>query len=424
MLPNTGITTALVGTTLQVNTRDVSRLCSSDNINPWSFHKPVPYNKHTGLVDSWNSSGDYTGEWKGLENDFGLKIVNLTTGATLNGTIQGSVNAVKQCAENYNWQHKKMTDSPTGGLPYRLGDFRGYDHTAKPLFYNNIPHDGTVTVNLFSSNVTSKSFYFIPNSDDPSSTSGWITKDLLKNANIAGAQSLGSMYIVAELWKSNTFISRIFSEGTVDQESTPTIVLPYPSIGTYTVYFALATSKAGVINYLPLPHGETCATKLTLQINSEMPATTKLTGITSVSENSYSDDLSKKSYQSPSYYDDLEQANPLPTDYGKNVVLRVTVFALDTITVSAADVKISNSGSSGIGKLATMVQFGGSTKPSSSSSITTTMERGNLHTWYVMCTDPVVAEYASSTIQLGVYVKGALIAQTPWIFVDWNGAEQ
>ena len=43
-LPNTGITTHLVGNTLGTSSRNVSTLCSSSLINMFSWYKPFNYN--------------------------------------------------------------------------------------------------------------------------------------------------------------------------------------------------------------------------------------------------------------------------------------------------------------------------------------------------------------------------------------------
>lgn len=91
-LPNDKITTTLVANTLVVGSRDVGALCSHTSINPWSRYKPVNF-------ESPSISG--------------------ITRDALSGFVINS--------------RVLVYDKPTGGAnsPYRLGDFRGYNHTAR-----------------------------------------------------------------------------------------------------------------------------------------------------------------------------------------------------------------------------------------------------------------------------------------------------
>lgn len=113
-LPNTGITTTLVGQTLGTSSRDVGTLCTHQNINKWSRWKPV-------------------------------KLDNLTSGRThptLGTIIPLTINQLILSKKDEFWEYEK----PTGGVssPYRLGDFREYEHTAK---YSDAPFGiGDITV--------------------------------------------------------------------------------------------------------------------------------------------------------------------------------------------------------------------------------------------------------------------------------------
>lgn len=111
MLPTTNITTTLVGNTLGVSTRKVSELCTSALINKWSLYKPIDYDKSSGLTDA-----DY------FAADFGYTISSQNSYISLKNAI----------SLNKGWDYNK----PRGGKnsPYRLGDFRKYDHSAKELF--------------------------------------------------------------------------------------------------------------------------------------------------------------------------------------------------------------------------------------------------------------------------------------------------
>lgn len=112
-LPNSNITTTMVGNELGLSTRNVGNLCSSTVINKWSKWKPVRYPKVGGLtVDDLKSV------------NFGLTTEEVSpsqlpsTKALENGMFIGGTYL-----------------KPRGGAQnefYRLGDFRNYEHQAIP----------------------------------------------------------------------------------------------------------------------------------------------------------------------------------------------------------------------------------------------------------------------------------------------------
>ena len=104
-LGTTGISTTLVANELGVGSNDVGTLCTSDKINKWSKWKPVSYAAPTSLTLEQLTSAN-----------FGL---NVTSNTDLDNPKE--------------WSYVK----PTGGAlsPYRLGDFRGYNHSAKPFLW-------------------------------------------------------------------------------------------------------------------------------------------------------------------------------------------------------------------------------------------------------------------------------------------------
>ena len=107
-LGTTNITTTLVGTTIGSASRDVGTLCSSPLINKWSKNKPVSYPTLGGITDAERKLANY-----------GFDIANMV-----------KTDAVS--AASINWNYLK----PLGGAnsPYRLGDFRSYDHTATHVY--------------------------------------------------------------------------------------------------------------------------------------------------------------------------------------------------------------------------------------------------------------------------------------------------
>jgi hypothetical protein len=102
-LPTTGISTSLVRSTIGAATNDVGTLCAHPNINKWSRWKPISVSQETGLTDAIlksNGFGLYFNSSSNINDILGI------------GTF------------TYN--------KPTGtqNSPFRIGDFRNYDHNA------------------------------------------------------------------------------------------------------------------------------------------------------------------------------------------------------------------------------------------------------------------------------------------------------
>ena len=93
-LPTTGISTSLVANTIGAGSNDVGTLCTHPNINKWSKWKPVRSNKVTGLTVT--------------------DIENLSSGLSR--------------LDMYEVVYLKPTGDASS--PYRLGDFRNYNHSA------------------------------------------------------------------------------------------------------------------------------------------------------------------------------------------------------------------------------------------------------------------------------------------------------
>lgn len=104
-LANTGITVSLVRNTLGENKNDVGQLCTSNKINKWSFYKPITSNKLI-LTDA---------DFYAVNDGFTAQSYNNAIDCW-NAIINGST-----------WTHQ------TAEAPYRLGDFRGYDHNSGPF---------------------------------------------------------------------------------------------------------------------------------------------------------------------------------------------------------------------------------------------------------------------------------------------------
>ena len=107
-LPTTGITTSMVASAIGAGSNDVGTLCTHPNINKWSKYKPVSYNSVVGLTEADFKIANY-----------GFTVSAVDGSSTINSTVLSR-----------SWLYSK----PTGGAlsPYRLGDFRGYDHNEQP----------------------------------------------------------------------------------------------------------------------------------------------------------------------------------------------------------------------------------------------------------------------------------------------------
>lgn len=128
-LPNSNISVAMVKSELGAATNDVGRLCTHPNINKWSRYKPYSYPQVTGIYGA-----------SGTDDNIPKNVLNWGINpAVINA---GNLPDSQELADN--WGKWGQWEPPYGGLesPYRLGDFRNYNHQAKPaigsvVFYND-----------------------------------------------------------------------------------------------------------------------------------------------------------------------------------------------------------------------------------------------------------------------------------------------
>ncbi len=224
-LPNTGITTTLVGTTLGVATRNVGNLCRAESINKWSKWKPVNHTSVTGLTEAQFSALKY-----------GINIFELssTVGTTYNSA---------------NWVYNK----PTSISPKRLGDFRTYEHTAPVPF---LQKHGTGEI-IFAKfvNVNTNIMFDIPRT--PTALDGYCLN--IENIMTAGGLAIaGNYYLAADIYPRGATsgsplltlysLNKIgYSEG-VYNEDDRSIRLSEPSIpaGNYEYHLYLSTHNETV----------------------------------------------------------------------------------------------------------------------------------------------------------------------------------
>lgn len=104
-----------VKSVLGESSNDLAALCKSSKINVWAKYKPTNYN--AAFSDNWS---------KGKDGNYGLNI-----------TVDNRVSSWSALVAEYskpNNGYSNIYKRPSGGAtsPYRLGDFRGYNHKAKP----------------------------------------------------------------------------------------------------------------------------------------------------------------------------------------------------------------------------------------------------------------------------------------------------
>lgn len=99
----------------ELGSNDLGTLIKTANINVWAKYKPTVY--PSPFPDDWYRGGD---------GNYGLNI-------TVDNKVSTVSNLVAQYSKTNNG-YGNLYKRPTGGssAPYRLGDFRGYNHNANP----------------------------------------------------------------------------------------------------------------------------------------------------------------------------------------------------------------------------------------------------------------------------------------------------
>lgn len=104
------VTIMMVRNVLGYPSTDLGTLCSCENINKWAKYKPVRHNFTFDRPSDW---------WKAIDHQCGLSVPSAFGSKSL---IELARSGQKM------WEYSP----PVGGSgsPYRLGDFRGYNHNA------------------------------------------------------------------------------------------------------------------------------------------------------------------------------------------------------------------------------------------------------------------------------------------------------
>lgn len=140
-----------VKSVLGYGSNDLASLCTYEGINMWAKYKPV---------DSDNAFLDINTGWKGKRNDCNINYPKATSIYDIKGYYSQADNG---------FTHR------TASAPYRLGDFRGYNHNARSEYL------GIGTTSPSEEDAVSISAAYNLQSVD----SDWISmKDLLNDGNI------------------------------------------------------------------------------------------------------------------------------------------------------------------------------------------------------------------------------------------------
>ena len=113
IISNSGVTISAVRTALHENTNDLGSLCKSNKINEWSVNKPV---------DSPKLTLSQPQDLYALNDGFAINVYN-DPFDLVDDFVEGVDNV---------WDYEKPMG--TSASPYRLGDFRGYNHDADMWF--------------------------------------------------------------------------------------------------------------------------------------------------------------------------------------------------------------------------------------------------------------------------------------------------
>ena len=231
-LSTSGITTTLVANALGSASRNIGALCTHQNVNKWSKHKPV--------IQARDSNDGFPTWWKASDGKCGLDIPEFTS-------ITSLINYYNTTPEL--WTYKKPTGSESS--PFRLGDFRGYEHSAQPPLLANQMAD---TYN--------KSIVNLPTSLNIRATS---TTELSVN-DIGTSFNLGNGYFGVALANRGTTTQRSLTDSSIigtGEAGGVQIPLTSVDVGLYTVFMFISSVMKTTFNgtdpiggkFVPIPNG-------------------------------------------------------------------------------------------------------------------------------------------------------------------------
>lgn len=240
-LASSNISTSLVADTLQTSTHDVGALCSHQNINKWSKYKPViwPYTNTESLPTNMKRHQAEDGKcgFKGIQWMSVQQILDHYLGRGLS------------C-----WEYAR----PTGGAsaPYRLGDFRGYDHNAPMFLQSTFTKDDEIDINRAWGDAT---YTFNFNVFDTGTN---ITLSDFSNAHIGldnSARITALIYAGNNLPSTGSTLPDSIQYGSDLSSGTASITIDFQQVTSSTsacnIVFCLSFVTQST-NYLPIPYDD------------------------------------------------------------------------------------------------------------------------------------------------------------------------
>ena len=130
---------------LGVSSTDLATLCRHANVNKWARYKPV-INNIISTLDQWDSANN---TWKSTANWYKSNAANNYNCGVSMILSDASDPNLRNLVTTYKNGISRIV--PTGGSssPYRLTDFAGYNHNAKPFISSNKAKDYVFNLNLF-----------------------------------------------------------------------------------------------------------------------------------------------------------------------------------------------------------------------------------------------------------------------------------
>lgn len=239
-LPTTGISTSLVKATIGAATNDVGSLCSHPNINMWSKHKPVQFPAARGLSEA---------EFISDNNNWGILFQ-------------------ESSPHNGAGYYLNVYQKPTGGAssPYRLGDFRGYNHAAFPeLYIKGIPSE----VNKFTNQSISMDFNNTINVEI-ALTDTWFTPDTEILVEGVPIQHVDELIIGCEVRSGSTLVKEVFGTQNISTTKAFSIPLDDLAVGVYELAFFLFPPTYPSKRF-PFPHTPIYPNHKNIQITYSIP---------------------------------------------------------------------------------------------------------------------------------------------------------
>ena len=198
--PVTGVSTRYI---------DLATLCKHPNINMWSYKKPVQDVSVIGLTEFLST--------------------NLNCGILFAETP----------AHNGIGYYNTLYQKPAGGAasPYRLGDFRGYNHQALPEIYvKNIP----LSANKFTSQTINSDF---SNTNNVQIAFGDINfspdTPIFYSDGTTPVQKVNELLMGCEVRQGSLVIKEVFSANSISVSKTFSLPIHDLSLGNYELAFFL-----------------------------------------------------------------------------------------------------------------------------------------------------------------------------------------